>query len=519
MARTIFGLRSKQWTSLRGVLGSLVLLLVVLDSRTFPAAAQFDIEGAKESVVRIHASHADGSTSWGTGFVINDKRHVITNYHVIEGSVELIAGFRSKPRDEIVGLRVVFADPDKDIAVLEARADLLGEPLALAIGEITETTDVFAVGFPGAADIVGTDLPQILTPTVNKGNVSRTVLSNQFNARVIQHTASINGGNSGGPLYDSCNRVVGINWFKPSANQNAEGIFFAIHAEELARLLKGRLIPFEGQSGACSPTQVVQLDQAPSAADIERERDAYARFAACANRFPCMPSVCLRHYKAKSPGRLVAARSEDLAYIGNVTRDRCLETTEALAFEELEACSRKSACEFASQCEAPYRTAVDAGLAVPRSENIEQLKKDAAAACPASTSGQQPVPVVPKSPATSAFSKVPPRVYHGSMEFEVSADNSQERLRGNCGFSKVRIVVDNTFQLVWDYREATRRSRWVGRVDPLTGAIEVVAAGVQISGNDGLPLQATPGATARGAFADAQVHFPPCGGGRLSVLN
>ena len=149
------------------------------------------------SVVQVRAG-----ASTGSGFVLDERGHVITNHHVVEGetSVRLqLAGGRSIPA-VVVGSRA-----SDDIAVLrvEDPSDLepavLGSSADLVIGE-----SVIAVGSP-----LG------LQGTVTGGLVSaldrEASLGGQAAQRMIQTDAPINPGNSGGPLVDLDGRVVGVN--------------------------------------------------------------------------------------------------------------------------------------------------------------------------------------------------------------------------------------------------------------------------------------------------------------------
>ena len=138
----------------------------------------------------------------GSGFVLDDRGHVMTNHHVVAGATTVrlqLAGGRSlsavvvgsREADDIAVLRV--QDPsDLDPAVLGSSADL-------AIGE-----SVIAVGSP-----LG------LQGTVTGGIVSaldrEASLGGQAAQRMIQTDAPINPGNSGGPLVDLEGRVVGVN--------------------------------------------------------------------------------------------------------------------------------------------------------------------------------------------------------------------------------------------------------------------------------------------------------------------
>ena len=143
------------------------------------------------SVVQVRAGRGSGS-----GVVMDDQRHVLTNHHVVAGSsnVTLLLSTGRRVTAEVIG-----SNRENDIAVLRARSgDLpaarLGVSADLRIGQ-----SVIAVGSP-----LG------LTGTVTSGVVS--ALDRRGTAEsMIQTDASINPGNSGGPLVDLDGRVVGIN--------------------------------------------------------------------------------------------------------------------------------------------------------------------------------------------------------------------------------------------------------------------------------------------------------------------
>ncbi|HEX8488714.1 MAG TPA: trypsin-like peptidase domain-containing protein [Propionibacteriaceae bacterium] len=143
------------------------------------------------SVVQVRAGGGSGS-----GVVMDDEGHVLTNHHVVAGSstVSLLLSTGDRVTADVIG-----SDRENDIAVLRTRSgDLptarLGVSADLRIGQ-----SVIAVGSP-----LG------LTGTVTSGVVS--ALDRRGTAEsMIQTDASINPGNSGGPLVDLEGRVVGIN--------------------------------------------------------------------------------------------------------------------------------------------------------------------------------------------------------------------------------------------------------------------------------------------------------------------
>ncbi|MDT7689257.1 MAG: hypothetical protein QOE46_2016 [Acidobacteriota bacterium] len=145
-----------------------------------------------------------GRNGAGSGSVIDDQGHVLTNYHVIEGADVVTVSFGG---EKTYPARVVGGDPDTDLAVLQvtgAGAALkvvpLGDSDRLSVGQ-----KVLAIGNPFGLD-------RTLTTGVISG-LQRPIEAR--NGRIIegaiQTDASINPGNSGGPLLDSQGRMIGIN--------------------------------------------------------------------------------------------------------------------------------------------------------------------------------------------------------------------------------------------------------------------------------------------------------------------
>jgi S1-C subfamily serine protease len=146
-----------------------------------------------------------GGTATGSGFVIDDEGHVLTNNHVVEGAgkVRVKLGDSETTYDaEVVG-----ADPGTDVALLKVDAPKKEfHPLTLGRSSKMEVGDpVVAIGNPFGLD-----------RTVTSGIVSalqRNIQApNGFSiSHVIQTDAAINPGNSGGPLINAEGAVIGIN--------------------------------------------------------------------------------------------------------------------------------------------------------------------------------------------------------------------------------------------------------------------------------------------------------------------
>jgi putative serine protease PepD len=229
-------------------------------------------ERAKDGVVLVTTRTQDptspflqpgqggGGTSTGSGFVIDDEGHVLTNQHVVNNAQNVTVRF---PDGDEVGARVVGADASSDVAVLELDNVPRGvTPVELGSSESLEIGDlVVAIGSPFG-----------LEGTVTSGIVS--ALHRELTAPdgftidgAIQTDAAINPGNSGGPLLDGQGRVVGINSQIASSSGGNEGVGYAVPietAKEVAEaLIAGRSIerPFLGVrlADADSGAQVVEV--------------------------------------------------------------------------------------------------------------------------------------------------------------------------------------------------------------------------------------------------------------------
>jgi putative serine protease PepD len=243
-------------------------------TRSVAAGTQLSVgdiyERAKDGVVHVTAATGQGSpfllpdqgggTATGSGFLIDDEGHVLTNQHVVDDAQSVTVRF---PDGDEIDARVVGADSSSDVAVLELESVPTGvTPLELGSSEALEIGDlVVAIGSPFG-----------LEGTVTSGIVS--ALHRELTAPdgftidgAIQTDAAINPGNSGGPLLDGQGRVIGINSQIASSSGGNEGIGYAVPietAKEVAdALIAGRTIerPFLG-------VQLVETDDGAQIADV-----------------------------------------------------------------------------------------------------------------------------------------------------------------------------------------------------------------------------------------------------------
>ena len=157
----------------------------------------------------------------GSGFLWDRYGHVVTNFHVIQGSQSIQVRLDS---GEAIRATYVGGSPDHDLAIVRLRSTPsniqpipVGTSRDLAVGQA-----VFAIGNPfGLARTLTTGVISALDRRLPTAG-GREVLG------VIQTDAAINPGNSGGPLIDSAGRLIGVNTAIISGSGSSAGIGFAV---------------------------------------------------------------------------------------------------------------------------------------------------------------------------------------------------------------------------------------------------------------------------------------------------
>jgi S1-C subfamily serine protease len=157
----------------------------------------------------------------GSGFVWDDRGHVVTNFHVIQGAsaARVALHDRSEWDATLVGIA-----PDQDLAVLRIRApkDRLVPVLVGASRDLQVGQKVFAIGNPFGLDFT------LTTGIVSALGRSIPSLTGRRIDDVVQTDAAINPGNSGGPLLDSAGRLIGVNTQIASPSGASAGVGFAV---------------------------------------------------------------------------------------------------------------------------------------------------------------------------------------------------------------------------------------------------------------------------------------------------
>jgi hypothetical protein len=192
-----------------------MMITLVIASVQLCAQAVFDARIITRrmlpAVVTIKTFNRSGQPlATGSGFVATANGLIVTNYHVIDKADAATVKFSNGEQTRVEG--VVELDADKDFAILKVNAvDLTAAPLG--------NSEKLEQGEP----LVAIGAPLGLSNTVTTGIVSE--IRAMDGRRLIQHTASISPGSSGGPLINSAGQVVGINTF---LLKDGQGLFFAL---------------------------------------------------------------------------------------------------------------------------------------------------------------------------------------------------------------------------------------------------------------------------------------------------
>lgn len=165
----------------------------------------------------------------GSGFVIDPKGYILTNFHVVQGaqSIDVVLGDQSRYSAKYIG-----ADQRNDVALIKIEpknkqlvALPLGDSAALQVGQ-----KVLAIGDPfGFQSTLTTGVVSALGRTVQTSQTT-------FIDEAIQTDAAINRGNSGGPLINSHGEVIGINSAIYTPSGTTAGIGFAIPINTAKRI-------------------------------------------------------------------------------------------------------------------------------------------------------------------------------------------------------------------------------------------------------------------------------------------
>ncbi len=205
----------------------------------------------------------------GSGFVIDKAGHIVTNYHVVRGATSIEVSFSNNERFKAT---VVGVDPSTDIAVL--KVDVKSRALrSLPLGnsdDVRVGDQVIAIGNPFGLD-------RSVTAGIVSAVQRRIEAPNQLSiAHVIQTDASLNHGNSGGPLLNAQGQVIGVNAQIETGGQSQGnvGIGFAIPIntvrDVVAELIKNGKVEhaFLGIEGKTLEPSIARLFHLPATSGV-----------------------------------------------------------------------------------------------------------------------------------------------------------------------------------------------------------------------------------------------------------
>jgi S1-C subfamily serine protease len=275
------------------------------------------VERAGPAVVSLDVGGARGKTGSGSGFVVTPDGYVLTNSHVVANAKRIAV---RAPSGEVSAASLVGADPATDLAVVKIdRAEHylpVDARVAPRVGQLA-----VAIGNPlGFESTVSTGVVSALGRSL-RGDGGRLIDG------VIQHTAPLNPGNSGGPLLDSAGRVLGVN---TAIIARSQGLGFAVGVETAAwvlgqllahgrvhrswlgiaaisRPLDRRLAYHHGLGAAAVEIRSIDRDSPASRAGL-RDGDLVVRFADHAITRVDDLHRLLRTHPAGTPAHLVVIR-------------------------------------------------------------------------------------------------------------------------------------------------------------------------------------------------------------------
>ncbi len=229
-----------------------VRLAVLIFSMLFaPLALAVDFDTLEQSILRIVVK-TPTATGTGSGSIIAPEI-VLTNHHVVDGAIYIQVGskFVDPALFEDVEIQILWQSAELDLAIL--RVDGLNFPhVTLATRKPRKGERIWVLGYPGASDFGYLTLDATITSGVISnfhhqpwGNVGTPLW-------IIQHDAAVNPGNSGGPLFDACGRVLGVNTAK-AVQEDVDGVYWTSRITEAIPHLEGLRIRPAKTNAPCTP--------------------------------------------------------------------------------------------------------------------------------------------------------------------------------------------------------------------------------------------------------------------------
>lgn len=213
-------------------LPSIIQLATTSDAMTIPDI----VDKVSPSVVGISCMTNSGTVT-GTGIIMSADGYIITNAHVVNGASAISVVLPSSYTDESSGnddstieAELIGKDTQTDLAVIKINKNGLtaaefGTSAEIKVGEVS-----IVIGNPLGFDLANSVTAGIISAT------DRTLTIEDRTMNLIQTDASINNGNSGGPLINAYGQVIGVTSAKV-ASTYGEGLGFAIPIDEATPII------------------------------------------------------------------------------------------------------------------------------------------------------------------------------------------------------------------------------------------------------------------------------------------
>lgn len=217
-----------------------------------------NIESKSVRAGLILESRAEGA---GSGAVIDQDGHIVTNYHVVQDATTIEVTLSNS---ETYEAKLVGADPLNDVAVIKIDAPR-EELFPISIGDsrnLKVGMRVFALGNPFGLERT------LTTGIISSLNRSLQIRQNWSIKSIIQIDAAINPGSSGGPLLDAHGRLIGINTAIATTSGQSAGVGFAIPVSLVQRIVPQLLAHGRVIRAETGITQVYQTDEGLMIAEL-----------------------------------------------------------------------------------------------------------------------------------------------------------------------------------------------------------------------------------------------------------
>lgn len=254
--------------------------------------------------------------TFGSGFIWyapDGKPYIVTNRHVVSNYENVNLSFENEDGSvsEFKNMKIVYIDDDVDFALVALPDSFKKDGLVFSTKKLTDGEDVFSAGFPGLA---GEPSWQLGKGVVSNSSAKIKELLNPQISTIIQHTAQIDGGNSGGPLLvkDSSvkagYKVCGVNTWRATSRQNTN---FSIPVSCINNVVKTK---FSNKNAASDNSRF----------------SAFAKAVASGEDFTCVvpfiSNECVSKYGEKSLKNILAlAPSSVRSYVVNVFEESPIE--------------------------------------------------------------------------------------------------------------------------------------------------------------------------------------------------